>query len=96
LTGRGRQTPDRTALREVDLAFGIERDVGDHLSLARASDGELHARITTKAAVGIDADRPDLLAVRDRVEQAALIERHAPHLSFDLREAPSAGILDVE
>ena len=86
-----------SALGEQHVAGRVEHDLGDlrHRHRARL-ERELHARIAAEPAVGVERNRPDRGACRDRVIKPSAMHGEAEHPPRRRRIAPGRRIAAVE
>ena len=87
---------EATALRQVHRLRTVEHDVGDDVVVGRVLDVEFDTRVVGKAAVGVEADGPDLHRLGDRVVDAAVLDGDGEHAAARIGEAPRGRLLDVE
>ena len=87
---------DLAPLREVESVGAVERDGSDEIAVGRAGDIDFKLRIVGKAAIGIEADRPNLRAFGDRVIEPFVLHGDGKHAAALSGEAPCRRVLDVE
>ena len=90
VAGRG------AALGQVHAALAVEGDRRDLDAVLERRHLDFDARAAGHGAVRVDADRPDLRPLRDRIEQAAIVDGEREDAPRRRREAPGRRAGGVE